>query len=234
MPDGVVEAAAVRILDDPVFEELILTAFADTHAAFLGEGEPPAELDLTPLADSFRATAIAAVPALEGQLPADADLTIDLPTEYIPDASPLRSFLQMLVPILAIAAAAGAVFALLTTTDRPSVLRRAGTWAIGSTMFYLAIGLGLPWLLRNYAPEGAEVIAALLTAFLRSVVRPSLVLGGVGVVFILVSALWPDGARERAPRQPRRAAPAPQRASAVPTRPAPQRARTPQQAPGVA
>lgn len=232
IPDGVVEAAAVRVLDDPAFEELILSAFADTHAAFLGEGDPPEQLDLNPLADSFRSTAIAAVPALEGQLPGDIDLTIDLPTEYIPDASPLRSFLQMLVPILAIAAAAGAVFALVATTDRPSVLRRAGTWAIGSTMFYLAIGLGLPWLLRNYAPDGAEIFAALLTAFLRSVVTPSLVLGGVGLALILVSALWPEGARQRSPRQPRRAAPEPRRASPVPTRPAPQRAR-PQQAPGV-
>ena len=26
--------------------------------------------------------------------------TVDLPTEYIPDASPLRSFLQMLVPLI--------------------------------------------------------------------------------------------------------------------------------------
>jgi hypothetical protein len=234
IPDGVVEAAAVQVLDNPAFEELILTAFADTHAAFLGEGDPPEQLDLNPVADSFRASAIAAVPALEGQLPADVDLTVDLPTEYIPDASPLRSFLQMLVPILAIAAAAGAVFALVTTTDRPSVLRRAGTWAIGSTMFYLAIGLGLPWLLRNYAPDGAEIFAALLTAFLRSVVTPSLVLGGVGLALILVSALWPEGARERAPRQPRRAAPEPRRASPVPTRPAPQRARPAQQAPGAA
>jgi hypothetical protein len=139
------------------------------------------------------------------------------------------------VPILAIAAAAGAVFALVTTTDRPSVLRRAGTWAIGATLFYLAIGLGLPWLLRNYAPDGAEIFAALLTAFLRSVVTPSLVLGGVGLALILVSALWPEGARERAPRQPRRAAPEPRRAaSAVPTRPAPQRARPAQQSPGMA
>ncbi|MFN3217987.1 MAG: hypothetical protein ACE367_15945 [Acidimicrobiales bacterium] len=231
VPDGVVEAAAVSVLDDPAFEELILTAFADTHAAFLGEGDPPERLDLNPVANSFRATAIAAVPALEGQLPADIDLTVDLPTEYIPDASPLRSFLQMLVPILAIAAAAGAVFALVTTTDRPSVLRRAGTWAIGATLFYLAIGLGLPWLLRNYAPDGAEIFAALLTAFLRSVVTPSLVLGGVGLALILVAALWPEGARERSPRQPRRAAPEPRWASAMPTRPAPQRARPAQQAP---
>lgn len=231
VPDGVVEAAAVRVLDDPAFEELVLTAFADTHAAFLGEGDPPEQLDLNPLAGSLRSAVVAAVPAIEGQLPAEADLRIDLPTEYIPDASPLRSFLQMLVPILAIAAAAGAVFSLVATTDRPSVLRRAGTWAIGATLFYLAIGLGLPWLLRNYAPDGAEIFAALLTAFLRSVVTPSLVLGGVGLALILVAALWPEGSRERSSRQPRRAAAEPRRASAMPTRPAPQRARPAQQAP---
>ncbi len=66
IPDGVVEAAAVRVLEDPAFEELVLTAFADSHAAFLGEGDPPEELDLNPLAQSFRATAVEAVPALEG------------------------------------------------------------------------------------------------------------------------------------------------------------------------
>lgn len=227
IPPGVVESAALRVLDDPAFEELVLVAFADTHAAFLGEGDPPAELDLAPLAASLRAAVTAAVPALGEQLPPDTDLTIDLPTEYIPDASPLRSLLQTLVPILALAAVAGAVLALVTTTDRPSVLRRAGAWAIGSTVFYLAIGLGLPWLLRNYAPDGAEIIAALLTAFLRSVVRPSIVLGAVGLALVAVAAIWPDGPREHAPRRARepRPARAAQPETAMPTRPAPQRAR---------
>ncbi|MFV2038971.1 MAG: hypothetical protein ACC660_01875 [Acidimicrobiales bacterium] len=210
--DELVESVATQVLNDPAVEELILRAFTDTHAAFLGDGDAPEDIDLTPVAEATRASLVAASPALGAVLPATPPLVVPLPTERIPDASPLRRFVQRAVPLLAIVGIGGSVLALVATTDRPSVLRRAGIWAITTTAVYLVIGRGVPQLLRSFAPDGAEVLAALLTALLRAMLMPSIVLGAVGAGLIVVSVMWPSGARrERAvpPEPARRADPGP-------------------------
>lgn len=229
IPEGVevdpalVESAAEQTLNDPQVEQLLLSAFADTHAAFLGQGDAPTELDVSVIGERARAALIQAAPQLETAVPAAPTLAVPLPTERIPDASPVRSFLEKVVPVLGAAALLGVVFALFATTDRPGILRRAGTWALGTTAFYLAIGLGLPWLLRNVAPDQTEVFAALATALLRTTLAPSIVLGIVGVGLVATSMLWPSGLGRRSEREPRaprevRATPRRARASARPGR----------------
>ncbi|MFQ5558018.1 MAG: hypothetical protein ACE5GB_10995, partial [Acidimicrobiales bacterium] len=198
--DDQIDAAADQVLGDPVVEELIVEAFARTHAAFLGEGDAPRTLDLTPVAERARAAVVAAAPQVESTLPEVPRMEMTLPTDRIPDASPVRDLLRRTVPLLAAIAAVGVLLALFTTSDRPSVLRRAGFWALTTTAFYLAIGLGLPWLIRLAAPEQAEVIAALLTALLRTTLTPSIVLALVAAGLIVASFVWPEGARTHRPR----------------------------------
>ena len=82
------------------------------------------------------------------------------------------------------------LLALLTTSDRPSVLRRAARWAIGTTAVYLILGFGVPLLLRAVAPDQAEVLAALLAALLRTTLVPSIVLGGVGAVMLILALVF--------------------------------------------
>lgn len=198
-----VDDAATTVLEDPLVEELILEAFGSTHRAFLGEGDAPETLDLTPVVASARETLAAASPALAGMLPEGATFEIDLPTEHIPDASPIRRFLERTVPYLMAISVVGALLALVSTTDRPQILRRAAQWALGTTAIYLIIGLGIPWVLRQVAPDQAEVLAALLAAVLRSTLVPSIVLASCGVGLLLASMFWPDRdrRRERAPRR---------------------------------
>jgi len=188
-----VAAAAEKILADPQVESLVIGAFSSTHSAFLGEGDAPRTLDLTPVAAMVREQLVSAAPALAAMIPADQPLVVTLPTDQIPDASPVSDFLSKAVPIMAAASLAGLLIALLATSDRPSVLKRAAGWAIGTTAVYLIIGLGIPELLRRFAPDQAKVIAALLTALLRSTLLPSVILAVVGVALFVAAFVWPDG-----------------------------------------
>ncbi len=198
LPDGVtvdkaeVSAAAEKVLADPEVEDLIITAFSSTHRAFLGEGNAPRTIDLTPMAAMVRDQMVAAVPSLDTKLPASQPLVVTLPTDQIPDASPVRNFLRTSVPYLAAISLVGILIALLATSDRPSVLKRAAGWAIGTTAVYLIIGLGVPELIRRFAPDQAKVVAALLTAVLRSTLTPSIILAVVGAVLLVVAFAWPQ------------------------------------------
>lgn len=203
--EGLVEQVTADLLNDPTVEETILAAFTDTHAAFLGEGDVPGQIDLSPVAAVARQNLVTAAPQLDTVIPASPPLTVPLPTDRVPDASPIRSFLQAAVPVLAAVAAFAAILALVATNDRPSILRKAGTWALTTTAIYLVLGLGVPYALRQYAPDQAEVIAALLSALLRSLLVPSIALGLAGLALLGISAAWSAaaaGSRARSDRRP--------------------------------
>lgn len=194
-----VDEAAAMVLADPAVEELVVTAFTSAHAAFLGQGTAPRTLDLTPAADAARAALVEVAPGFEAAIPETPVLTMTLPTDRIPNAEPVDDFLDRMVPITAIIAAVGAALALLMTTDRPSVLSRAGIWALSITAFYLLVGIGLPWLLRRTAPDQTEVFAALVTALLRTTLLPSIVLAACGTALVVMAIAWPDKAKRSAP-----------------------------------
>ena len=187
-----VDAAALAVLEDPRVTDSLIESLGLTHRAFLGQGNAPESVDLTPLADVAREQIAQVSPAAADAISTEADWTVDLPTERIPDLSPVKSFLETVVPYLAGISFVMVLIAFLATTNRPSVLRRAASWAIGTTVIFLVLGLGVPALLRAFAPDQAKVLAALLTALLRSTLMPSLVLGGVGAALLVASWLWPN------------------------------------------
>jgi len=209
MPDSVqltddqVDAGVQIVLADPAVRGLIIDSLGSTHRAFLGLEDMPSTIDLGPALASSRERIAVFAPTIAAEIPEEFE--VELPTERIPDASPVKRFLERTVPLLAAAATVMAVLALLTTSDRSRVLGRAARWAIGSTVFYLVVGLGIPYLLREFAPDQAEVFAALLAALLRAALFPSIVLGGIGAVLLLLSMFWPDGggSREQARRRER-------------------------------
>ena len=125
-----VDSAALAVLEDERITNLIIEAFGSTHRAFLGKGDAPQDIDLTPLAAVARQQISRVSPAAADAIPADADWTVELPTERIPDSSPVKSFLESAVPTLAAISVLLVLMAFLTTSDRPSVLRRAAIWAI--------------------------------------------------------------------------------------------------------
>ncbi|MFT5202959.1 MAG: hypothetical protein ACI9C1_002356 [Candidatus Aldehydirespiratoraceae bacterium] len=197
-----VQAAVAIILADPVVRSLIIESLGTTHRAFLGLDDAPSTIDLGPALASSREGIGVFNPVVANALP--AEFVVELPTERVPDASPVKDFLARTVPVLATISLAMALLAFLTTSDRSHVLGKAARWAIGTTAFYLIVGLGVPYLLRQVAPDGAEVFAALLTAVLRAALLPSIVLGIIGAVLLLLSIFWPDPDRTRAATAPPR------------------------------
>ena len=207
LPEGVpvtqeqIDAAALAVLNDERITGLVIESFGQTHRSFLGLNEVPQTLDLNPVAESAREQIASVSPEAAAAIPADTDWSVELPTENIPNSSPVKDFLETSVPFLAGISVVMVLLAFLTTSDRPSVLRKAAFWAIGTTAVYLILGYGVPALLRFVLGDQAEIFAALITAVLRTTLVPSIVLGSVGAALLVASWLWPEDRREPAPRR---------------------------------
>jgi len=194
---AVLESAALMVLDAPATRQVVAVALMQTHAAFLGEAPLPRGIDVGEVSQLARQALVQLDPRLDLVLPAAPDVLIELPTDRIPNAGPLRNALRALVPILAVVAAVGEAVALLTSTDQAGVMRRAGTWAVSSAAFVLIVTFGGPWLIGRFAPDQAEVLGALITALLGAARTPALVLGATGLGALGLSVAWSVGGRGR-------------------------------------
>lgn len=206
------DAAAEQALSSPQVEALFRTALVDTHQAFLGEGDAPRSIDGGAFGGAARDALVASRPELAGVLPESPSVEIPLPTKQLPDLGPVRRALDTVVPLLAGVAAFGALTALLVTSNRPAILRRAGAWAIGLSSLVLLVAYGVPAFAQSVAPDQATVVAALVSALAEASRGPALALAGAGVAGIVASFLWrpaaavvtADSRQAPAPPQPRR------------------------------
>lgn len=206
VPPGEIDAGARQALASPAVEAVFVDAFVRTHQAMLGEGDVPEEVDPAAFGAAGRESLVAARPELDAVLPAAPELAVPLPTERIPDLGPVRRGLLTAVPLLAAASAAGVLLALLVTSNRPAVVRRAGMWAVGLSAVVLVFAYGVPALAATVAPSQAEVIAALVGAMAAETRVPAVTLGLIGVAGIVLSLFWraaPALLREPAPPQRR-------------------------------
>jgi hypothetical protein len=125
MPDSVqlseeqVDAGVQIILTDPVVRDLIVDSLGTTHRAFLGLDDAPATIDLGPALESSRERIGIFAPTVAAAIPEAFE--VDLPTERIPNASPVKTFLERTVPSLAGISIVMALMAFLTTSDRSHV-----------------------------------------------------------------------------------------------------------------
>jgi hypothetical protein len=205
LPRDAVESTATAALDSPAVEALFVDALARTHAAFLGEGRPPDSVDPGALGAAARDTVVARNPGLDAVLPASPELAVPLPTERVPNLGPVRDLLAATVPLLALLSVTGIALALLVTSNRPAIIRRAGVWAIGLAAFVLVFAYGIPALATQFAPGQAAVIAALVRAMAETTRGPALALGAVGALAVVGSMLWrgkPAAAPARTARRP--------------------------------
>ena len=142
LPDGTpvteeqIDAAALAVLNDGRATGLVINSLGETHRSFLGLNDVPQTVDLNPVAEVAREQIASISPEAAAAIPADTDWSIDLPTENIPNSSPVKTFLETSVPFLAGISLVMVLMAFLTTSDRPSVLRKAAFWATGTTAVY--------------------------------------------------------------------------------------------------
>lgn len=213
--DATIDAGAAAALDSPAVELLFVDAFVRTHQAMLGEGDVPEQLDGSAFGTAGRDALVDARPELDGILPAAPEVAVPLPTERVPDLGPVRRGLLTAVPLLATAAAVGVLLALLITSNRPAVVRRAGVWAMGLSAVVLAFAYGVPALAATFTPKQSEVIAALVGAMAAETRVPAITLGALGLAGVVLSLLWraaptlladpvpPERRPRRAPRRRR-------------------------------
>lgn len=199
LPPGAVSDAADAALDSPAVEALVFDALVASHKALLGEGDAPASIDGGAFGAAARDELVAEYPDLEGVLPAAPSLEIPMPTERIPDLRPVRDFLKVVVPALALVAAVGATLALVITSDRPAVLRRAGFWAVGLSAMALAVAVGIPALAHRFLPDQAAVISGVIGAMAERTRLPALAMAVAGLVGIGLSFLWRPAGRAASP-----------------------------------
>lgn len=207
VPRATIEAGARQTLASPAVEALFVDAFVQTHAALLGEGEAPETLDAGAFGSAARESLVGAHPELAPFLPDAPQLAIPLPTERVPNLGPVRDVVVAAVPVLALVAAAGAMLALLVTSNRPAVVRRAGVWALGLAAVVLVFAYGVPALVGQLAPDQAEVVAALVGAMAASTRLPALVLGATGLAGVVLAGVWraaPAPSPSPSPSPPRR------------------------------
>jgi len=185
-----IEVTAADALSSPAVEAVFVDALARTHGAFLGEGDAPASVDGTTFGSAARDAIVAREPALDAVLPAAPDLAVPLPTEQVPDLGPVRDALAAAVPLLALASVAGVSLALLVTSHRPSVLRRAGRWALALSATVLLAAYAVPYLAEALLPGQAAVVAALVRAMAEAMRIPALLFAGTGLAAIAASVAW--------------------------------------------
>lgn len=212
--DATVEAGAAQALESPAVEAVFVDAFVRTHQAMLGEGEVPRSVDPGAFGSAGRDALVAARPELDAILPAAPEVAVSLPTDRVPNLGLVRRGLLTAVPWMAAASAVGAVLALLITSNRPAVIRRAGIWAVTLSAVVLAVAYGIPALARTVVPDQSEVIAALVGAMVAETRVPAITLGALGVAGIVLSLFWraaPALLSEPAPPQRRTRPPRPRR-----------------------
>jgi hypothetical protein len=229
VPPEVLEAGAARALEVPEVERLVLDALVASHRALLGEEQAPDTLSGTEFGSAARRALVDSHPELGGFLDEEPSLEVALPTERIPDLGPVRRGLSAVVPVLAVASLAGVVVSLLVTTDRRSVLRRAGFWAIGLSALVLAVAYGIPALASQVVPDQSQIVAALIGALAAATRGPAAALAAAGGACLSLSVLAGSATAAR-PSTGRRSPPV--RPPAIPTAP-PVRGRMPSQVPTV-
>lgn len=185
-----VESTATDALDSPAVEAVFVESFVRTHRAFLGEGEAPDAVDAGAFGTAARSTLVDRYPQLDAVLPEAPEVAVPLPTERVPNLGPVRDLLVAVVPLLAALSAVGIALALLVTSNRPAVVRRAGVWAIGLSAFVLVVAYGVPALADRYASGQSAVIGALVRAMAETTRVPAVTLCAVGVAAVVASLVW--------------------------------------------
>lgn len=190
IPAAEVEQVARRVLDDPRTLSLLRTAIVGAHQRLLGAADGPVRLDTGAVAQAGRDALIEAHPELAASLPMSVPLTVELPTDKLPELAPVGDHLARLGRVAGLAAVWLLALAFLVASDRPRVLRRTGKWAVGLGLSSVVMGGLLPHLISGVGNPRLAVAGALAVAVSRPMLAPAVVLVAAGAGAMVVARAW--------------------------------------------
>ena len=206
IPGAEVDSAARRVVDDSRTVALLHRAIAGAHQRLVGQADGPVRLDADALAQAARDALIEVQPRLAATLPV-APLTVQLPTDKLPDLFRVRPNLGRAGRVGGLAAVCLLAAAFLLAPDRPGVLRRAGRWAVRVGLASTVTGWLLPSLLSRADNPHLALIGGLAVAVGGRIVGPAMVLAATGLGATVAARVW-RAAQPVTPPAPGAAAPA--------------------------
>lgn len=192
-----IERAADAALDDPRVEAVVQEGIVKTHQNALAGIDEPVMLDASALGEVAREMVVGLRPELDSLLPAAPSLEVELPSSGLSWLGRVKNTVDRFTAISAAIALIGLTTAFVVARNRPAVLRRVAFWAFGASLFWVAVAYGVPALLGRIAPASVSITMAIIDVFFGAMIRPAMVMGGVGVALLLLSFVWPAITRRR-------------------------------------
>ncbi len=203
-----IDAAAAIALDDPRVQELVRDGLVRAHQNALNGETEDTTLDVTAVGSALRDAFVGERPELAGVVPEAPAVEVVLPTRGLSFLGTIRNFVLRVTWITGVLAVAGALIALIVTTNRAAVLRRVSIWAFFAAGFWLLVGFGVPWLVERLAPTASEIAAAAIDVFFGAMIPPAIAMGVFAAGLLALSFVWAGAAAMDGPvRRPRQAAP---------------------------
>ncbi len=119
----------------------------------------------------------------------DLDIPIELDTSGLGWVPILNSILDVVVPIGLISSSIGLIAGFVIAKDKRWPLRRVAFWAAGISIFWLAIGFGLPRILAGAESETLLLASAVSAALFRTMITPGIFMGVLAIILLGLSFL---------------------------------------------
>lgn len=203
-----IELGAEIALEDPRIEAVVRDGIVRSHQNALAGIDEPVTLDASALGEVGREAVVDLRPELDEALPPAPTLAVELPGNGLSWLGGVKNAVDRFTQVSAALALIGITAAFVLARNRAGALRRVAFWAFGASAFWVAVAYGVPKVLEQIAPSSVSIATAIIDVFLGAMVRPALIMAGVGVALLLLSFIWPAIARRRPAAMLDRPAPA--------------------------
>lgn len=185
-----ISAVARRALADPRAMAALKAAVLASHQRLVGNYDGPVTLDVSPVAIAGRDALLAARPGLAGSLPAAPALSVDLPTQDLPNLGWLPERTRELFGLALMLAVTLLGLGMVASPDRPKALSRAGRWAVRAGVFWALFGWALPYLMTKIDEPRLAAIGAIGVAAVGPMIAPAVLLVSAGIAALFGARAW--------------------------------------------
>jgi hypothetical protein len=185
-----ISALSHQALADPRAMAALKSTVLTSHQRLVGNYDGPVTLDVSPIAVAGRDALVAARPDLAGSLPEAPSLSVDLPTQHLPKLGWLPERTRELFGLALMLAITLLGLGMLTSSDRPKVLSRAGRWALRAGVFWAIFGWAVPYAMTKIDEPRVTALGAIGVAAVGPMIAPAVLLVSAGIGALLGARAW--------------------------------------------